>query len=89
VERCPNCGRGGKGKWTRLSAPALLTLAAEEVAEGVDMDSETIEQLVLLRKHLHKAEKEVNRRIEELAHEKQTRSYKESKIESIKRRLKL
>ena len=59
MKRCPTCGRGGRGT-LRLPSPALLTLAAEEVARGEDMDAETIGQLVLLRRALSAAAQTVD-----------------------------
>lgn len=62
MRRCPECGRGGRGG-LRLSAPALLTLAAQEVAEGEDLNEETIFQLVLLLRELRAAESTIEKRI--------------------------
>jgi hypothetical protein len=65
MKRCPECGRGGRGA-TRLSAPALLTLAAREVADGEDMAEETLPQLILLLRELRAAEKAIEQRVSEL-----------------------
>lgn len=65
MKRCPECGRGGRGT-TRLSAPALLTLAAREVADGQDLDEETLAQLVLLLRELRAAEGTIEERIARL-----------------------
>jgi hypothetical protein len=65
MKRCPECGRGGRGA-TRLSAPALLTLAAREVADGEDLEEETLPQLVLLLRELRAAERTIERRVSEL-----------------------
>lgn len=86
MKRCPECGRGG-GKGIRLSAPALLTLAAEEVADGVDMEPETIEQLVLLRRMLRRAETKVDTLIEERANQMRDREYRTSKIRFLRKHL--
>jgi hypothetical protein len=50
-----------------LTAPALLTLAAEEVADGIDMDGETLATLILLRKELRRAEHAVDAMIDRFA----------------------
>jgi hypothetical protein len=65
MKRCPECGRGGRGA-NRLSAPALLTLAAGEVADGEDLDEETLPQLVLLLRELRAAEHMVEQRVSTL-----------------------
>ena len=65
MKRCPECGRGGRGA-TRLSAPALLTLAAREVADGEDLPDETLPQLILLLRELRAAEKTIERRLSDL-----------------------
>jgi hypothetical protein len=62
--RCPECGRGGRSG--RLSAPALLTLAAGEVAAGEDLTGETLPQLMLLLRELRAAERTVERRVTEI-----------------------
>jgi hypothetical protein len=67
MKRCPECGRGGRGS-RRLPAPALLTLAAREVADGEDLETETLPQLVLLLKELRAAEHEIEKRLAHLAH---------------------
>lgn len=54
MDRCPECGRGGK-TWHHLSPPALLTLAAMEVAEGTGLNEETLPNLVALRRTLRGA----------------------------------
>lgn len=88
MKRCPECGRGG-GKGTRLSSPELLTLAANELAAGTDIEGETIEQLVLLRKYLRAAEKLVDARIEQLASEKANTPYLETKISQLQEQVRL
>jgi hypothetical protein len=65
MQRCPECGRGGRGT-LRLSAPALLTLAASEVADGEDLDDETLAQLVLLLRELRAAEQVIENRMARL-----------------------
>jgi hypothetical protein len=65
MQRCPECGRGGRGT-LRLSAPALLTLAAREVADGEDLDEETLPQMVLLLRELRAAEQVVENRMARL-----------------------
>ncbi len=65
MKRCPECGRGGRGA-NRLSAPALLTLAAREVADGEDMEEETLPQLVLLLRELRAAERSIEMRVSAL-----------------------
>jgi hypothetical protein len=65
MKRCPECGRGGR-RANRLSAPALLTLAAREVADGEDMEEETLPQLILLLRELRAAEKAVEQRVSDL-----------------------
>jgi hypothetical protein len=67
MDRCPECGRGGRGA-RRLSAPALLTLAAREVADGEDLAQETLPQLVLLLREIRAAERTVEQRMTELTH---------------------
>lgn len=62
MHRCPECGRGGRGAG-RLSAPALLTLAAREVADGQDLEEERLPQLVLLLREIRAAERAVEERI--------------------------
>lgn len=62
MKRCPECGRGGRGA-VRLSAPALLTLAAREVADGEDLDVETLGQLLLLLRELRAAEGRIEEQI--------------------------
>jgi hypothetical protein len=62
MKRCPECGRGGRGD-LRLSAPALLTLAAREVADGQDLESETLSQMLLLLRELRAAEATIEQRI--------------------------
>jgi hypothetical protein len=47
----------------RLSAPALLTLAAREVADGEDLDVETLGQLLLLLRELRAAEGRIEEQI--------------------------
>jgi hypothetical protein len=64
--RCPECGRGGRSA-RRLSAPALLTLSAREVADGEDLQQETIPQLVLLLRELRAAERTIENRLSELS----------------------
>jgi hypothetical protein len=64
---CVECGRGGRGE-IRLSAPALLTLAAREVADGDDLDRETVPQLMLLLRELRAAERTIENRVSELTH---------------------
>jgi hypothetical protein len=51
-----------------------LTLAAEEVASGEELDTETLPQLMLLLRQLRKAEKRVELRVGELAAEMAGRS---------------
>ena len=86
MKRCPECGRGG-GKGTKLTAPALLTLAAGEVADGLDMADETIEHLILLRKELRRAEQMVDMLIEDRAQKMIATPYRESKIAAMRRRI--
>jgi hypothetical protein len=62
MKRCPECGRGGRGD-LRLSAPVLLTLAAREVADGEDLESETLSQMLLLLRELRAAEATIEQRI--------------------------
>jgi hypothetical protein len=66
MRRCPECGRGGRGAH-RLSAPALLTLAAREVADEEDLEQETFPQLVLLLRELRAAEQAIEKRLSELS----------------------
>jgi hypothetical protein len=47
----------------RLSAPALLTLAAREVADGEDLESETLSQMLLLLRELRAAEATIEQHI--------------------------
>jgi hypothetical protein len=62
MKRCPECGRGGRGSM-RLSAPALLTLAARDFADGDDLGEETLPQLLLLLRELRAAEQTIEERI--------------------------
>lgn len=65
MRRCIECGRGGRGDF-RLSAPALLTLAAREVADGDDLEPESLTQLLLLLRELRAAERTIEDRVSEL-----------------------
>jgi hypothetical protein len=65
MRRCIECGRGGRGEF-RLSAPALLTLAAREVADGEDLDPESVPQLLLLLRELRAAERTIEERVSQL-----------------------
>lgn len=80
------CGRGG-GKGLRLSAPALLTLAAEEVASGEDLEPESIEQLVLLRRTLRAAAERIDYEIDQRANKMKNTSYRRSLIQYLRKQL--